>query len=138
MVPLTRRSRLKHATITGMALPLVSVARLGRAAANDKLRLAGIGVGGMGGADLAALSSHPQVEVVALCDVDAGNLAAAVEKHAGAKQFSDFRRMFDEFARGDRRRPCLHPRPHPRAGGDDGAQPRQACLLPEAADARRA
>ena len=83
---LSRRSLLKHATITGMAFPLASVARLGRAAANDKLRLAGIGVGGMGGADLAALSSHPKVEVVALCDVD------------GAKQFADFRRMFDECA----------------------------------------
>ena len=95
---LSRRSLLKHATITGMAFPLASVARLGRAAANDKLRLAGIGVGGMGGADLAALSSHPKVEVVALCDVDAGKLAAAAEKHVGAKQFADFRRMFDECA----------------------------------------
>ena len=95
---LSRRSMLKHATITGMALPLASVARLGRAAANDKLRLAGIGVGGMGGADLAALSSHPNVEVVAVCDVDAGKLAAAAEKHAAAKQFADFRRMFDECA----------------------------------------
>ena len=92
---LSRRSMLKHATITGMAFPL---ARLGRAAANDKLRLAGIGVGGMGGADLAALSSHPNVEVVAVCDVDAGKLAAAAEKHTAAKQFADFRRMFDECA----------------------------------------
>ena len=81
-----------------MAFPLASVARLGRAAANDKLRLAGIGVGGMGGADLAALSSHPKVEVVALCDVDAAKLAAAAEKHASAKKFADFRRMFDECA----------------------------------------
>ena len=95
---LSRRSLLRHATITGMAFPLASVARLGRAAANDKLRLAGIGVGGMGGADLAALSSHPKVEVVALCDVDAGKLAAAAEKHASAQQFADFRRMFDECA----------------------------------------
>ena len=95
---LSRRSLLKHATITGMALPLASVARLGRTAVNDKLRLAGIGVGGMGGADLAALASHPKVEVVALCDVDAGNLAAAAAKHTDAKRFTDFRRMFDEFA----------------------------------------
>ena len=98
MPPLSRRSLLKHATITGMALPLVSVARFGRAAANDRLRLAGIGVGGMGKGDLAALSSHPNVEVVALCDVDAANLAAAAEQHAGAKRFTDFRRMFEEFA----------------------------------------
>lgn len=34
MSRLSRRSLLKHATLTGMALPLASVARLGWAAAN--------------------------------------------------------------------------------------------------------
>ncbi|RLS35025.1 MAG: gfo/Idh/MocA family oxidoreductase [Planctomycetota bacterium] len=97
MPPISRRSLLKHATLTGMTLPLFSLARLGRAAASDKLRLAGIGVGGMGGADLASLSSHPGVEVVALVDVDAGNLAAAGELHKGARRFTDFRTLFDQF-----------------------------------------
>ena len=69
-----------------------------RAAANDRLRLAGIGVGGMGGSDLASLSSHGSVEVVGLCDVDAGNLAAAGEKHPGAARFTDFRTMFEKLA----------------------------------------
>ena len=68
-----------------------------RAAANDRLRLAGIGVGGMGGSDLASLSSHGSVEVVGLCDVDAGNLAAAGEKHPGATRFTDFRTMFEKL-----------------------------------------
>jgi len=98
MPPVSRRSLLKQATLTGLALPLASFGRIGRAAANDKLRLAGIGVGGMGGADLASLSSHPHVEVVALCDVDAGNLAAAAAVHTGARRFTDFRKMFDEFS----------------------------------------
>ena len=98
MPPVSRRSLLKQATLTGLALPLASFGRIGRGAANDRLRLAGIGVGGMGGADLASLSSHPHVEVVALCDVDAGNLAAAAALHTGARRFTDFRRMFDEFA----------------------------------------
>lgn len=52
----------------------------------------------MGGSDLASLSSHPNVDVVALCDVDAGNLAAASAKHPQAKTFTDFRRLFDSFA----------------------------------------
>lgn len=77
-------------TTTGFARSLTSPA--------DTLRLAGIGVGGMGGADLASLSSHAKVEVVALCDVDANNLAAASEKHPKAKKFTDFRKMFDEMA----------------------------------------
>ena len=97
MPRISRRSLLRHATLTGIALPLVGSPRILRAAANDRLRLAGIGVGGMGGADLASLASHPHVEVVALCDVDSGNLAAAGEKHPSAKRFADFRRMFDEF-----------------------------------------
>jgi len=97
-MPISRRSLLRHATLTGIALPLAGSTGIVRAAANDRLRLAGIGVGGMGGADLASLASHPRVEVVALCDVDAGNLAAAGEKHPSAKRFRDFRRMFDEFA----------------------------------------
>ncbi len=98
MPPVSRRSFLRHATLTGITIPLASFTGVGRAAANDKLRLAGIGVGGMGGADLASLSSHPKVEVVALCDVDSGNLAAAGEIHKGAKKFAYFRKMFDEFA----------------------------------------
>ena len=49
MPPVSRRSFLRHATLTGIALPLASFTGVGRAAANDKLRLAGIGVGGMGG-----------------------------------------------------------------------------------------
>jgi predicted dehydrogenase len=80
---------LSNAT-TGIARTLTSP--------SDTLRLAGIGVGGMGGADLGSLSSHAKVDVVALCDVDANNLAAAGEKHPKAKRFSDFRKMFDEMA----------------------------------------
>ena len=64
----------------------------------ERLRLASIGVGGMGGADLGSLSSHAKVDVVALCDVDANNLAAANNKHPKAKCFSDFRKMLSEMA----------------------------------------
>lgn len=61
---------------------------------SGRLRLASIGVGGMGAADLAALSSHEKVDVVALCDVDSLRLAAAKEKHPMAVTFSDYREMF--------------------------------------------
>ena len=70
------------------------------ASPNGKLRTAHVGVGGMGGADLGAVSSHPQVEVAALCDVDAGTLAQAAAKHPGAKTFRDYREMLAEL--GDR------------------------------------
>lgn len=61
------------------------------------LRTAHIGVGNMGGADLAAISSHAKVEVIALCDVDSNNLAAAQKLHPKAKIFSDYRVMLKEM-----------------------------------------
>ena len=63
----------------------------------EKLRTAHIGVGGMGGADLASISSHPQVEVAGLCDVDANRLASAHKKHKQARTFSDYRQMLSEM-----------------------------------------
>ena len=62
-----------------------------------RLRLASIGVGGMGASDLSSLSSHTQVDIVALCDVDANRLKSAGEKHPKAKQFSDYRKLLDEM-----------------------------------------
>lgn len=63
----------------------------------DKLRTAHIGVGGMGAADLAAISSHDSVEVTALCDVDSNALAAAQKLHPKAKVFADYRVMLKEM-----------------------------------------
>jgi predicted dehydrogenase len=59
----------------------------------EKLRTAHIGVGGMGASDLASISSHPDVEVAAICDVDAELLEKAHALHANAATFRDFREM---------------------------------------------
>lgn len=64
---------------------------------NDRLRTAHIGVGNMGGADLQDISSHSQVDVVALCDVDAINLSAARKLHPKARVFFDYRVMLKEM-----------------------------------------
>ncbi len=64
-------------------------------AKDGKLRTAHIGIGGMGASDLASISSHNLVEVTALCDVDATNLAAAKALHPNAKVFTDYRKLFD-------------------------------------------
>ena len=63
------------------------------AAPNSRLRTAHIGVGGMGGSDLKSVSSHPQVEVAALCDVDLARLESAHAKHPKARKFRDYREM---------------------------------------------
>ena len=66
---------------------------------DKRLRTAHIGVGNMGGEDLKAISSHTKVDVVALCDVDATNLAAAQKLHPKAKVFSDYRVMLKEMSK---------------------------------------
>ncbi len=66
----------------------------GKPSANEKLNIAGIGVGGMGGNNLASCESE---NIVALCDVDAGGYAAKTfAKYPKAKTYKDFRVMLDE------------------------------------------
>ena len=65
--------------------------------ANGKLRTAHVGVGGMGGADLGSISSHPKVEVAALCDVDQERLRAAHSRFPQAHTFRDFREMLSQL-----------------------------------------
>ena len=63
---------------------------------NDKLHHACIGVGGMGFNDLRNFLSHPRVEVVALCDVDANNLAKAAQLAPAARTYTDWREMLEK------------------------------------------
>lgn len=65
---------------------------------DGRLRTAHVGVGGMGLEDLKAISSHAQVEVTGLCDVDANRLAAASKLFPNAKTFADYRVMFRELS----------------------------------------
>lgn len=64
---------------------------------NDRLRTAHIGVSGMGGADLASISSHDMVDVVALCDVDTNALEAAKKLHPNAVTYADYRTLLKEM-----------------------------------------
>lgn len=62
-----------------------------------RLRTAHIGVSNMGAEDLASISSHDLVDVIALCDVDSNALAAAKKLHPNAKTYSDYRILFKEM-----------------------------------------
>ena len=72
--------------------PAVSAARVFRA--NEKLRVAGVGVGGKGSGDIDQAGSL--MEVVALCDVDGDYLGAKAKKWPSAKTFTDYRKLFDD------------------------------------------
>ena len=71
-----------------------------RAAANDRIKVAFIGVGGRGARNLKTLTDTGQVDVFAICDVDSRYLDGVGEKYPGAERFRDFRRLFDKVGNG--------------------------------------
>ena len=93
------------------ALPLLGASRASARAANERITMAAIGVGRMGRGDLATVLGEPDVQVVAVCDVDANRCRDArimVEKryadrtkngtYNGCREIHDFR---DIIARDD-------------------------------------
>ena len=79
---------------TFMILPGTVLGLRGGTSANGRLNLAGIGIGGQGGNDVAALAGE---NIVALCDVDQAYAAPIFKKYPDARKFTDFRRMLDEL-----------------------------------------
>jgi predicted dehydrogenase len=86
----TRRQFLQTSLATAVAAPY-GLAR--DAATARKLRIAGIGVGGMGLSNLTNLASE---DIVALCDVDHRHARGAFNKFPEAKRWSDFREMLEK------------------------------------------
>jgi len=95
---LTRRQFVGSLAAAGAAATIVprhAVARSAQTPPGEKLNIAGIGVGGMGRGDLNAVQSE---NIVALCDVDTGRAGDTFNAFPAAKQYRDFRKMFDEMA----------------------------------------
>lgn len=91
----TRRTFLRNMAWTGSSLVILSNSRLVRGTeANEKLNIAGIGIGGRGAADIHGVASE---NLVALCDVDSARAAQTFEQHPNAKRYKDFRKMLDEM-----------------------------------------
>ncbi len=65
----------------------------GHTSANDKVNIAGIGVGGMGFANLKNLESQ---NIVALCDVDHQYAANAFDRYPNAMRYKDYRKMLED------------------------------------------
>src|SRR5262249_37876222 len=64
--------------------------------ANEKLHIAIVGAGGMGGSHVRDREVAKE-RVVALCDIDDRNLHDAALVHPMAEKFNDFRVMFDRM-----------------------------------------
>ena len=76
---ITRRYFLKQGAVATGAL-LVGTHRAW-AGANNRVRIAVIGIHGMGQTHLKEFAALPDVEVAALCDVDENLFPGVIEKH---------------------------------------------------------
>lgn len=94
--PITRRHFLKSTATVATAFTILQAGSARTYAANERLNLAAIGVAGQGGGDIDQLKSQ---NIVALCDVDWRHAAGTFKKFPGAKQFKDYRKMFDTMSR---------------------------------------
>jgi predicted dehydrogenase len=98
------RRHFMYGTLLAGAIPrggfgsVPSLQLLGYKSPNNKLNVAGIGVGGRGGSDLGSVAATENV--VALCDVDQTALGSAKQRYASATSFSDFRQMLDKAGKG--------------------------------------
>lgn len=94
------RRRFLASTATGISLfwlyPKLSEVYGAEQSPNEKLNLAGIGIGSQGGADVNAAAGEGQ-NIVALCDVDDKYAAKQFERYPKAKRFKDYRVMLDKM-----------------------------------------
>ena len=99
----TRRMFLKSSATTAAGLGLVSTLSASGLGipASDRINVGVIGCNGMGFSDLTAFLKNPEVECIALCDIDDKVLArraADVEKIRGKKPanlYKDWRKLID-------------------------------------------
>lgn len=96
----SRRQFLKSSSLAALGMTLAP--SLKAFAPSDKLRIAHIGLGGMGNSHMKWFANIPEVDIVALCDVDARHLRDTHNKlkelrpkAAKVKLYEDFRKILD-------------------------------------------
>ncbi|NML21544.1 Gfo/Idh/MocA family oxidoreductase [Pseudoflavitalea sp. G-6-1-2] len=96
-----RRKFIRNTSLAAAGFFIVPRHVLGRGyvAPSDKLRIAGIGVGGKGQSDLSEFMKSPNAQVVALCDVDDRQAVTWRKRNPTAPYYRDFREMLDKEAK---------------------------------------
>ena len=91
---MNRRTFLKQSTALGAGLTILKsgILKAGNSP-NEKLNIAVIGVAGRGGGNMNSVKSE---NIVALCDVNAKNLAKAAKQFPKAKTYKDWRKCLDQ------------------------------------------
>ena len=98
---ITRRKFLRGTTASVVLFNILpgSILRgAERISANDKVNVAGIGVGSQGGGDIGAVAGEGH-NIVALCDVDDNYAAKTFAKYPDARKFKDYRVMLDKMGK---------------------------------------
>jgi predicted dehydrogenase len=94
----SRRKFIRNSAVAGAGFFIVPRHVIGRGfiAPSDKLRIAGIGAGGKGKSDLAEFAKSPNVNIVALCDVDDRQAVDSRKNFPNAPYYKDFRVMLEK------------------------------------------
>jgi predicted dehydrogenase len=90
---LSRRDFLSTSTAAAFSFHFIPSSLMGANAPSNKLNIAGIGVGGMGGGNLSRCESE---NIVALCDVDSNYAGKTFKKYPKAKIYTDYRVLLEK------------------------------------------
>jgi predicted dehydrogenase len=91
----SRRSLLKLLGTSAASAPFISTRLMAESPANT-IRHASFGADGMAWADLTQIANCPNVEIVAVCDVDLTRTAQARKKFPNARIYQDWRELLDK------------------------------------------
>lgn len=80
---------------SALVVGATTLGRTRKVSANEKLNIAGIGIGGMGRSNLRALAEAGE-NIVALCDLDHDYAAGTFHALPDAKRYTHFREMLDK------------------------------------------
>lgn len=93
---LSRRRFIQTAATAAIAAPFIIRCTTNSKSPNGKLNHACIGVGGMGWGDMHKFKEHPNVQIVALCDIDSDRLKKASEVIPDARIYTDWRELLEK------------------------------------------
>ncbi len=94
----SRRTFLGQAGI-GLAFPFVAKTSWAQKPPSETVRHVSFGGGGMAGADVGQISSHPKVTVAAVVEIDPGRRNKIQQRFRDATIYADWREMLDKEAK---------------------------------------
>jgi len=99
---MSRRTFLQRSGVAALGMTIIPSIAMGKkysgqTAPSDKLNIAAVGIGGMGHTNINNVKGTENI--VALCDVDWKYAKEAFDENPRAKQFKDWRKMYDEMGK---------------------------------------